>query len=428
MKVVVLAAGVAGRMRGIYPDKPKGLYRVAGRELIYRTMRYLYDLGFKEFVIVTSAAYSQQYREFMEENGFECEIVINDHHERGNGYSLYLASEHAGEKFILIMTDHVYEKAFVERAVRARGLVVDRIGRFVDHDEATKVKIEDGRVVAIGKELRDFDAYDTGFFVLEKSIFEAAKELVETKETVELSEIIGRAHVETTEISGLFWADADTPEELKRLKRLIVKNSVKGTGDGWVSRILNRKISTFLSSYLADHLTPDAATLISFAFGMLSAVVAYFNLPLGGILYQISSVLDGIDGEIARASLKESRFGGWLDSVLDRFVDVSFLVATTFALPCRYFWMALVGVTVFGVVMVSYTTERFKGAYGIDAYSSIRALSYIPGKRDERIALVMVLALFGWVKAIFIALSLITNLRVLLTIYLVYRWKKERGE
>ncbi len=429
MKVVVLAAGVAYRMKGIYPDKPKGLYRVAGRELVYRTMRYLQELGFNEFVVVTNGLYKEQYEDFMKRNGFEYEIVVNDHHEKGNGYSLYLAKEHVGEKFILIMTDHVYERAFVERAVGAEGLVVDREGRFIDHQEATKVKLNGNRVVAIGKNLERFDAFDTGFFVLNsREIFGVAEELVRDRDVIELSDIIGKAGVETTEISGLFWADADTPEELRKLKRLIIKNAVKGSGDGWVSRNFNRKISTWLSSYLCDYITPNEATLISFVVGVVSAVVAYFSAAAGGVLYQISSILDGIDGEIARASMRESRFGGWLDSVLDRVVDVAFIVSLAHFLPLSYGYMVLLGVTVFGVIMVSYTTERFKGAYGMDAHSVIEKLRYIPGKRDERIALAMVFCLIGFVKTLFFVLAVMANLRVLLTVYLVYQWNRRRGE
>ncbi|RLG81734.1 MAG: CDP-alcohol phosphatidyltransferase family protein, partial [Thermoprotei archaeon] len=53
----------------------------------------------------------------------------------------------------------------------------------------------------------------------------------------------------------------------------------------------------------------------------------YYNPLIGGILVEVASILDGIDGEIARLTKKSSRFGAFLDSVLDRFVDIAVLTA-----------------------------------------------------------------------------------------------------
>jgi len=81
---VVLAAGLGSRMG----KKPKGLLEVAGREIIYRTMRTLEEPRVSRFVIVTNTQYSNLYKEFVERNGFNAGIVINPEPERGNGYSL----------------------------------------------------------------------------------------------------------------------------------------------------------------------------------------------------------------------------------------------------------------------------------------------------------------------------------------------------
>ncbi|MCD6363682.1 MAG: NTP transferase domain-containing protein [Synergistetes bacterium] len=423
MKVVLLAAGLATRMRDLSGRMPKGLIRVAGRELVYRTMRYLKDLGFNDFVVITVPAFKEAYEKFMKRNGFSGRVVLNDYPERGNGYSLYLAKDYVDGKFILIMSDHVYERDFIERAVCGEGLIVDRIGRFVDHAEATKVRIKDGRVVDIGKKLEVYDALDTGFFVLSDDIFRVASELVSRHESVELSEIMKEARVKVSEVSGFFWMDADTPEELSVLRKAIIKNSVKGVGDGVISRLINRRISTWVSEKVCEFITPDGMTWISFLIGMFSALVAYFSPLWGGVIYQLSSILDGVDGEIARASLRESKFGGWLDSLLDRFVDFFFLLALAYGLPSSY--LHVIALAIFGSVMVSYSTERFKGAYGKDAYKEIEPLRYLSGKRDERIFLTMLFCAFGLLEELFWVLAVLTNIRVLLTICFVWRWNRE---
>ncbi len=423
MKVVVLGAGIATRMEGKYPNKPKGLIKIAKRELVYRAMKFLRDEGFNNFIIVTNPMFEKAYREYLQTHGFNGRIILNNHPEKGNGYSFYLAREHAGERFIVIMTDHIYERTFIKKAIQGSGLIIDRVGLYIDHREATKVKLRNNRISDIGKNLNEFDAFDTGFFILKKEIFAVAETLIKTKECVELSEIIKKSSIEVTEISGLFWADADTPKEIKRLKRLIVKQSVKRKGDGWVSRLINRKISTLLSTSLCERISPDVMTWLSFLIGIASALLAFLSAPIGGIVYQLSSVLDGIDGEIARATLRESNFGGWLDSLLDRIIDFVFLLALYDNIPHSYGY--IYACAIFGVVMVSYSTERFKGAFGTDAYESITPLRYLPGKRDERVFATMILCLMGLIKTLIILLAIVTNIRVLLTIYFVWKWDKK---
>jgi choline kinase len=60
-RAVILAAGLGTRMG----EKPKGLIKVAGRAILYRTMRLLQENGVKRFVVVTNERYEPFYREFI---------------------------------------------------------------------------------------------------------------------------------------------------------------------------------------------------------------------------------------------------------------------------------------------------------------------------------------------------------------------------
>jgi CDP-L-myo-inositol myo-inositolphosphotransferase len=73
--------------------------------------------------------------------------------------------------------------------------------------------------------------------------------------------------------------------------------------------------------------------------------------------------------------------------------------------------------------MVSYTTERYRGAFKEDAYQVLKALRFLPGKRDERVFLIMLFCLARWLEELFVLLAVITNLRVALTIWLVWKNK-----
>ena len=165
-------------------------------------------------------------------------------------------------------------------------------------------------------------------------------------------------------------------------------------------------------------------TTFTFALGILSALLTLVSLPLAGVLYQISSILDGVDGEIARASLRTSRLGGYIDSILDRYVDGSFLALLAYSTLREPLWYLVALLALLGSVMVSYSTERFKGAFCRDAYSEVPVLRKLPGKRDERAFLTMLFLLYpvsASIKALFALLAVLTNLRVVLTLYFISR-------
>jgi len=418
MKAVILAAGRGRRLGGVV----KPLLKVAGREILDRTILLLFPYV-DEFVIV---AHSDKIAEYMEKNWkgkIRYSIVWNPEPERGNGYSLYLAKDYVGDRFILVMGDHVYSKEFVKAAIKGEGVICDCNPKYINVEEATKVKCLGGRVGDIGKNLRDYDCIDTGFFVLTSEIFRVAKEAVREREVVSLSEIVKRAKLKVTHVSGLFWMDIDTKDELKKAGKHLVRMSVKGYGDGFVSRHLNRKVSLWISERIVNKVTPNQITAFTFLFGIFSAFVALLSTQLGGILYQISSILDGIDGEVARASLRESRFGGWLDSVLDRYVDFTFLVVLAIVSKA---WIAAI-FAIFGTVMVSYSTERYKAAYFEDIYRKIPLMKYLLGKRDERIFIVMVFCILGYIAELLWLLAILTNLRVIVTILAVWKYKVSKG-
>jgi len=424
-RAVILAAGLGTRLGTLTEETPKGLLKVAGREILYRSMKILQDLGVKEFIIITNKKYKERFREFLERNNFKAQIVINEHPERGNGYSLYLARDKVRDRFLLFMSDHIYGREFLQEAVKGEGLIVDRDPRYVDIEEATKVKVRDNHVEDIGKHLKEFHGVDTGFFVLTPEIFSIAEEILSEKEVIELSDVVKRAKLRVTFVDGLFWTDVDVPEDIKKARDLIVKTSVKGVGDGFISRYLNRKISTRISALLVDRISPNQITVITFLLGIFSALLNFVSIPLAGIMYQISSILDGVDGEIARASMRTSRFGGYVDSILDRYVDFTFLLTLAYVTIKEPLWWAVVGAAIFGSVMVSYSTECYRAVYGRSIYEDIPEMRYLIGKRDERIFLTMLFCLIGQIKALFVLLAVLTNLRVALTVWLV--WKKKEN-
>ena len=115
--------------------------------------------------------------------------------------------------------------------------------------------------------------------------------------------------------------DVSTPAARREASRALLLATGKPT-DGWVARRLNRPISRVLSRLLlAAGLSPAHATLLSLATG--AAAAAFAAQPSWGALvaaaafFQLASVVDGVDGEMARATLSESAGGARLDAAVD---------------------------------------------------------------------------------------------------------------
>jgi phosphatidylglycerophosphate synthase len=99
--------------------------------------------------------------------------------------------------------------------------------------------------------------------------------------------------------------------------------------DGVVSRHLNRYISLSISRAIASTgIKPNHISIVTFSLGILAAVFAamggYWWFVLAGIVYQLNSIIDGVDGELARVKYEFSLLGEWLDTLSDDNKDVLF--------------------------------------------------------------------------------------------------------
>jgi phosphatidylglycerophosphate synthase len=115
---------------------------------------------------------------------------------------------------------------------------------------------------------------------------------------------------------------------------------LRGSGksqDGFVSRYLNRPISRVVTRLLLRFpTTPNAWTLLIFPIPILASLIllngTYWSFLWGLVLFQVFSVLDGCDGEIARAKFLESERGRRLDDLFDILSNVLLVLGLGFGL------------------------------------------------------------------------------------------------
>jgi phosphatidylglycerophosphate synthase len=137
--------------------------------------------------------------------------------------------------------------------------------------------------------------------------------------------------VALVDVADAWHADARTPEGRARARHHLFE-ACRKPADGIVSRHLNRHISIAISKRLVDlPVSPNAMTALTFAVGLAAACIAlagsYAHTLVAALLMQCNSILDGVDGELARVRLEGSRLGQWLDTLGDDASNVAFWAA-----------------------------------------------------------------------------------------------------
>ena len=117
------------------------------------------------------------------------------------------------------------------------------------------------------------------------------------------------------------------------------------------------------------HVTANTITVVGFLLNVLTAIVIASNhLSTGGVLLLFSAAFDLLDGAIARVTNSQSRFGAFLDSVLDRYSESVILLGLLYVeTRLRHVGtVILVYAVAVGSIMISYARARAEGL-GLDA-------------------------------------------------------------
>jgi phosphatidylglycerophosphate synthase len=159
------------------------------------------------------------------------------------------------------------------------------------------------------------------------------------------------------------------PSPAPRLEAMTILRATAKPGDGIVARYFNRPISQRISWVVLaiPRARPIHATIASGLFalvmfwGMLTGGKG--GLMLGGFLFQAASIVDGVDGEMARATFRSTDFGKTLDSSVDMATNFLFVLALTLHLGRHGghfphwigFWS--IGLMVTGAILIGWRTR-----------------------------------------------------------------------
>jgi 1L-myo-inositol 1-phosphate cytidylyltransferase / CDP-L-myo-inositol myo-inositolphosphotransferase len=377
MRCVVLAAGRGSRLgRG----RPKPLVPVLGLTLVERVLLTATTVGVNEFVVATGYE-AERVESFLAELALRRNLRIvpvrNEAWPLGNGTSALAARAVVDDEFMLVMGDHIFDqellRRLLEQPIEPGGVVVGadfRLGddAIADDGDATKLLVEDGRVMGIGKELTPYNAYDTGAFLCHPALFDALEVTVANEEgslSAGVRRLAEDGRVRAFDIGDSDWVDVDTTVDARRAQARL-RASMSKPEDGLVARYVNRPVSgrvlTPMLLRLWSGVTANQVSALGFVVAALAAGCFLGGWPLAaGVLVALASILDGSDGEIARLKQQRSHFGAYFDAVLDRYADTAMLsAATVFAWRDAGQWAVVAAgvAATAGNLMVSYTSAR----------------------------------------------------------------------
>ena len=383
---VILAAGEGIRLSALENGTPKPATKILGVSLGERAMLACMGAGVSRFVIVLGAqaeAVRTHFERVAARRGGAVEFVTAADWQLGNGVSTLAARDRIeGVRFLLVMADHLVSSSLIQRVLRGPlgpqdvGLGVDRdTARLFDLDDAMKVFVSEGRIRRIGKQLRTWNAVDTGVFLATPALFDALED-AEQRGRYGLCDgiesLADDGQMQAIDVTGESWIDVDTPEALREARRRLLQSLGKPGADGYVAAHLNRRLSVPISARLArTRITPTQITVISFLTALVGAacfaVGRHWTAVIGALLVQLSSVVDGCDGELARLRHLATARGGWLDTMLDRYADAAVVVGITVGYaaghPGVLPWLGgMAAIT--GFLLASYTTKEYALSHG----------------------------------------------------------------
>jgi CDP-diacylglycerol---glycerol-3-phosphate 3-phosphatidyltransferase len=168
-------------------------------------------------------------------------------------------------------------------------------------------------------------------------------------------------------------------------------------------------------------ITPNGLTYSGFALTVVTAfVLATGAFRWGGILLLLAALFDMLDGAVARFTKQMSTFGAFLDSTLDRYSEsVTFLALAYFfsKSPSTRTELVLIMFILVGSLMVSYTKARAE-ALQVECKAGWM-------QRPERIIILVIGLIVGWLSPILWLLAIFTNFTALQRIYEVY-WRTQQ--
>jgi CDP-diacylglycerol--glycerol-3-phosphate 3-phosphatidyltransferase len=198
---------------------------------------------------------------------------------------------------------------------------------------------------------------------------------------------------------------------------------------GWTSgfgRACGVLLDAIVRLLALSHINPNALTVMglvvntyaAFLFGYANDLNQRRMFFYAGLVIIGSGFFDLVDGRVARLSNQVTRFGGFFDSVVDRYSDASlfFGLLVFYARGNRFFYVVLAALAMISAIMVSYARARAESLIGLCRVGFM--------ERPERLVLLIIGALFNVMAPALWVIGVLSTITVIHRI--VYTWQRTR--
>jgi CDP-diacylglycerol--glycerol-3-phosphate 3-phosphatidyltransferase len=185
-----------------------------------------------------------------------------------------------------------------------------------------------------------------------------------------------------------------------------------GYGSNKIIRLIVRGLSL-------SRIHPNVLTFLGLVINMVAAyMLAVGQFRWGGAVIIGAGLFDMVDGRVARETNRVTRFGGFFDSVLDRYSDLALLVGLLvwYGSINRPYYVVLTAIAMIASVMISYTRAR--------AENSIPMCKVGFMERPERVVLVIIGALFDHMAPVLWVIAVLGNLTVVHR--MIFTWQEAK--
>jgi len=236
---VILAAGMAKRLRPLTDHKPKCLLEVGGRTLLERTVCAMQQAGISQFVVVTGYL-AEQINDFLITRFPEVDITFIhnvDYEHNNNIFSLWLSMQVVrGKEFLLMDSDILCDPAAVVRIAQEKESAL-ALNRHECGEEEIKVIVDDdGRIKEISKVCSIQDAIGESVGIekmtaeYSEAIYQELVKMVEQEGLIDVfyerafERLIPQGHTfKVVDTTNYFSYELDTPEDFERAQQLMPK-------------------------------------------------------------------------------------------------------------------------------------------------------------------------------------------------------------
>lgn len=413
--------------------KPLAAVKVGGISLLKRTLLVLAKEGVERFAVVVR---DLSFREIVVRDpklaALDVQWVVNDERPTDDGYSVLRAGAYLSGDFILASADRIFEPQIVKQLTAARrGHVTVAVSTDAAAESANSKK---SALQFPGH--RTFTGLVAGGESLLHTLAVREAQARPMGLGSVLEELAGRSGFAFVDVGTAYWQPVTDKRTRAHADNLLI-GSLRKSVDGLVARYVNRVFSLAVTRLLRNTpIRPNHVTAVSLGVSIMAAITAAQAtvahpgwLIVGAALWQLASMLDGVDGELARLKFAGSKMGEWFDTLTDDvgkflfFIGSGIGAAAVFGSPI---WLGLLVFAVTVQMIMSVAIYRKLLQTGSGSHYALawedddksqqekpwwsRALDRVEflGRRDSYVALWLLLSFVGLVQLNIVLTVIIT--------------------